>query len=1002
MSEPEREPTLYLVDGTAQLYRAYFALPGLTSPEGMPTNAVFGFTTMLRKLLKDERPTHLAVVFDPPGPTFRVETYAEYKATRPPSPDDFRVQVPYAKQACAALGVIVLEESGFEADDVIATYAKRGRDAGFGVVVVSSDKDLLQLVGDGVTVINPSKDERFDTDGVTASFGVPPDKVLDVQGLMGDSVDNIPGVPGVGPKTAISIVGTYGDLESAIARAARFVSFLDARDALLEAVALIEGQAALDEAAIGTATAACERMLAAARELAANEADGEMRKRAEGIERLVSEIDLPALEGQVGRPGKPAAKPLRPLKKELKALDKGSAKRSWYAIHEHADQARMSRELATLSTEAPAAYEIRELKLAGTDRTLARDLFASLGFKALVDELERDATETVTEPTAATEPVRHEIVLDEGRLGELVEECAAAGRFSIACVTDGGDPMQARLIGIGIACGPGAGAYVPIRHDYLGAPAQLPADRVARLLAPLLADPSAARLAHDAKFQAHLLRRNGMPVGLWHLDTMVAAFLLDSSRPHYALDPLLQLTLGRGSSWREELPRQRPLNQVEVDLVGSGVAADTALGLELAERLEQELSETGLDKLYTTMDGPLLPLLERMEAHGIRVDTDLLARMSTEMEAGVDRLRTEIHQLAGTEFNVDSPKQLREVLFDRMGLKTRRKTAKSKVASTDAQTLEELADQHEIARNLLAYRELTKLKGTYVDSLPRLVNPETGRVHTCFHPTGAATGRLSSSDPNLQNIPARTAAGRQIRSAFVADDGWTFLACDYSQIELRVLAHLTGDAGLAAAFRAGEDIHRFTASKVSGMHPELVSDEMRRRAKAVNFGILYGMSETRLAREQGISRGEARKFIETYFERFASVRGYIDMIRESALERAEVRTLFGRIRRFPQLHGRGHRGIQEQALRAAVNATIQGTSADLMKLAMLRVDRELSRAFPDARILLQVHDELLIEVREDQAEAAGDIVRQAMEQVHELDVPLAVDQKCGKSWLDVT
>jgi DNA polymerase-1 len=552
----------------------------------------------------------------------------------------------------------------------------------------------------------------------------------------------------------------------------------------------------------------------------------------------------------------------------------------------------------------------------------------------------------------------------------------------------------------------GSGAYVPLGHDYLGAPRQLTLDEVVGALGPLLADARLAKIGQNLKYDAHILRRHGMPVQGWVLDTMVAAFLLDPGRSSYSMDSLAETHLGYTTIPYKELvgsgSKQLTLNQVDVERVTEYAAEDADVTLRLADLLESLLTDAGLDRLYGTIDGPLLPLLERMEARGIRVDAELLASMSREMDGALHTAREEIHRLAGVQVNIDSPKQLRELLFDRLGLTPRRKTAKGRVASTDAQTLVELAEEHPIARKILDYRELAKLKGTYVDALPRLVNPQTGRVHTSYHPTGAATGRLSSSDPNLQNIPARTEAGRRIRSAFVPDDGFRFLASDYSQVELRVLAHLAGDEELIAAFRRGEDIHRYTAARVFGVDAEQVTGAMRQRAKAVNFGILYGMSETRLAREQGMKRSEAREFIGAYFERFADVRAYIDRIREEALQEAAVRTLFGRVRHFPQLHERVNRAVREQALRAAVNSTIQGTAADLMKLAMLGVDEQVQRSGGGARILLQVHDELLLEVPEHNVEDTAELVRRAMEQVHPLEVPLAVDQKVGGSWLEVT
>ena len=1006
-------PRLYLIDGTAQLFRAYFAIRGLSNAEGLPTNAVFGFTSMLRKLLKDEAPTHVAAAFDLPGEVFRHESYPDYKANRPPAPEDLNVQVPYAKQVCEALGVTVLEQERFEADDLIATFARRASEAGYDVVVVASDKDLLQLVGERVSVLNPSKELRLDTEGVASSFGVAPGLVRDVLGLMGDTVDNIPGVPGVGEKTAIAIVSTYGALDSVIARAGRFVTLFEARDALLEAIDGVQTAAPLASGTLDKLDRSLEAFDGALREFVDDESDPALAERYAAVGTAASSVDRSLLESKIGEPGKKGMVALRPLKKELKSMDRGSSRRVWTAIHEQADQARLSKQLATLHYEVPVPIELEELELRDPDRERARELFSSLGFRTLTEEFSRDPSETApeTEPAPGEQDGNssrgsYEIVSDRARLEEVVEACRAAGTFAVDTETDGVDPLRARLVGISLAWEENHGVYLPVGHTAESAPRQLELDVARGLLGPLLADDGVAKIAQNLIYDDHVLRRHGLPVRGWSFDTMVAAFLLDPGRESFSMDPLAEEYLGYRPIPFEEVAgtgdERATLDRIPVDRVAEYAAEDADVTLRLARVLGPRLDEAGLRELYDRVDGPLLPLLARMEAAGIRVDTGLLERMSDEMRETLDGVRAEIHRLAGGEFNVDSPKQLREVLFERLRLKPRRKTAKSGVASTDARTLEELAAEHAIARQILEYRELAKLKGTYVDTLPKLVHPETGRVHTSYHPTGAATGRLSSSNPNLQNIPARTEAGRRIRAAFVPDEGYRFLSSDYSQVELRVLAHLCDDEELIAAFAAGEDIHRYTASRVSGVAPDLVTDDLRRRAKAVNFGVLYGMSETRLAREQRISRGEARKFIQGYFERFARVRDYIESVREEAREKAAVRTLFGRVRLFPQLHRRVNRGVQEQALRGAVNTTIQGTAADLMKLAMLRVDEELRDSGSGARILLQVHDELLLEVPTGEVGAIRNLVREAMEGVHPLKVPLVVDQKVGDSWLEVT
>lgn len=982
---------LYLIDGTSQLFRAFFAIRGLTNAEGIPTNGVYGFTTMLRKLLNDEKPEYIGVAFDLEGPTFRHTRFAEYKAHRPAFPEDLVVQLPLVKQVCEGFRIPLLELPGYEADDLIATHTRLAREAGYEVVVVASDKDLLQLVGPGVTVLNPSKELKLDAAGVAEHFGAVPSRVRDVLGLMGDSVDNIPGVPGVGEKTALFLVNTYGDLEAILAHSERFVAAYGARDALLTALAQD-----------GDATATRDRFVARAGELLEGEKDGALatRLRAAAVQ-----------AGAIADLGGLTVKDCKSLVKVLKDLDKGSQRRIWQAIAENASQARLSRELATLDDRVPTIFDPDALRHDPPDRERLAALFKKLGFRSLTAEFaaepEPPGTAVVVvsvEPAAPDADYRTILTRDD--LVAVVARSRESGRIAVDTETNSTDPMRAKLVGISLSWAPRQGVYIPVGHAYLGVPDQLLLDDVSAALAPLLADPTIAKVGQNLKYDSHILRRHGMPVSGWTLDTMVAAFLLEPDRPTFGMDSLAAFYLGHETIRYASLvgtgARQLTLDQIDVPRATRYAAEDADVTLRLADVLTPKLREAGVEEVWRTIDGPTLPILERMEATGIKIDVSALKVLSREMDAQLDHERRAIHGLAGGPFNVDSPKQLRDVLFVALGLTPGRKTAKSGEFSTDAATLEDLAEKHEIARRLLTYRELAKLKGTYVDTLPELVNPDTGRVHTSYHATGAATGRLSSSDPNLQNIPARTDVGLRIRSAFVPEDGWVFLASDYSQVELRVLAHLCGDVELRAAFRAGEDIHRVTAAKVFGIDPAQVQDDMRRRAKAVNFGILYGMSETRLARDQGMTRQDAHDFIAAYFERFSSVKAYIEGVRAEAIREGQVRTLFGRVRTFAALKRRSHRGEIEQALRAAVNTTIQGTAADLMKLAMQRVERVLSDGRFRARLLLQVHDELLLEVPRAELDAVKERVREAMEHVHPLAVPLSVDQKTGGDWREVT
>jgi DNA polymerase-1 len=994
VADPTR--TLYLVDGTSQLFRAYFAIRGLATAKGMPTNAVYGFTTMLRKLLKEERPHWLAVAFDLHGPTFRHDRYDGYKAHREPPPDDLNVQVPVAKDVCRALRIPLLELPGYEADDLIATYARLGREAGFSVVIVASDKDLLQLVGDGVTVLHPVRNVRLDAAGVAEAFGVPPDRVRDVLGLMGDSVDNIPGVPGVGEKTALAMVRTYGDLEAVLARAERFGAAWDARDALVEALAAAEAEPVLGEGHAETVCSAAERLAETLRTLCLEEADAEACARLTEVGRVLDASGVRDLRAQAGSPCKQALAGLKELRRSLAGMDKGSGKRVWASVREHAAAARLSRELATLDDKVPVEVAPQALEVAAPDRPRVHELFTSLEFKQLAVEYaggaeveEESAVLSVQAPEVEVRTLR-----TSAEVAALGEEARASGALALTVSWEGLDPRRGSLTGLGLAARAGQAAWVPVTA--------VPQAEMARVLGTVLADASVKKIGHRTKDAVHVLAREGLPVPAWSLDVELAGFLLDPDDGRYAPDRLAERWLGAAPRPPEPQrgPRQLSFESEPDALPPAGRDAEALL--RLAPALTGLLERGGLFALYRDVEAPLLPLLAKMERRGIRVEPQVLAGMSGVMEGALEAARAEIHALAGTPFNVDSPKQLRDVLFEQLGLAPKRTTAKSGVDSTDAATLTLLAEEHPIAGKILEYRELAKLKGTYVDALPALIDAADGRVHTSYHPTGAATGRLSSSDPNLQNIPVRTEAGRRIRAAFVPEPGYVFLASDYSQVELRVLAHLCQDPELMAAFRAGEDVHRVTAARVSGVSLDAVTSDMRQRAKVVNFGVLYGMSETRLAREQGLSRAEARAFIHAYFDRFAAVRKHIEETRAQAQRDGLVRTAFGRLRRFPQLQGRPGRAAAEAMLRAAVNMTVQGTAADLMKMAMLRAQEAVEAAGLEVRMLLQVHDELLFEIPRDQAGEAARVIGQAMEHVHPLSVPLAVDQKTGGSWLEVT
>jgi DNA polymerase-1 len=892
---PDPEQTIFLVDGTNNLYRAFHAIRDLTNSKGQPTNAIYGFTGMLRKLLKDFAPRYLVVAFDRLEPTFRHRTYPDYKANRPPIPDSLVVQIPYVRQVCDALRVSTLERPGYEADDLIGTLADRARRAGLRAVIVATDKDLLQLVGEGVLLYDPVKESLLDAAAVERVFGVRPEQVPDVLALWGDESDNIPGVPGIGDKGAKDLIRRYGDLE-----------------------ALLRGAPTVTN-----------------------------RRYREALER-------------------------------------------------HADAARLSRDLATVRRDAPVEFDLEALRTRPPDTVAARRLFAELEFNAFLRELPAQGATVETE---------HEVVLSLEALERLVDRVRSRGRVTLNLERDRREAMRGRLIGIALG-GEGAGtAYLPLGHRSLGSPATLEPREVLARLRPLLADARVRRCGHNVKSDLILFRRLGVEVGDYDFDTMLAGYLLNPSRRSHALEVLAQefagLAVPTYASLLGEGARAASFEEAGVESAAALACARLAAIIGIEGRLRAALEREGLLRLLIDLELPLCSTLARMEHAGVRIDVPFLERLSRDWERELARLTAVIHGLAGREFNINSPRQLGEILFDTLKLAPGRKTRKTRSWSTDVEVLEELAGEHELPRRLLEYRSLQKLKGTYVDTLPALVDSGTGRVHTSFNQAVAATGRLSSSDPNLQNIPIRTDQGRQIRRAFVPAEGRRLLSADYSQIELRVLAHLSADPAMVDAFRKGEDIHRRTAAELFGVMPALVTGEMRRRAKAVNFGIVYGMGPQRLAREQGVPHKEAEAFIRRYFERFPGVKEYIDRTIARAESEGAVRTLFGRVRYFPEIRG-ADRNARQQALRAAVNTTIQGTAADLIKKAMVDLSRRLGEEGRGERMIVQVHDELVLEVPPEEEVRAADLVRDVMERVHPLAVPLVVDTRTGANWLEMT
>jgi DNA polymerase-1 len=887
-------PTLFLIDGSNQMYRAYHAIRGLTGPDGRSTNAVYGFVQMLRKLIADHRPTHIAASFDGPEATFRSQLSADYKAHRAPMPDDLVEQQPWIHEACEALGVPILNVDGFEADDVLGTLARKAAAAGFEVALVTGDKDFFQLVGGPVRVFNP-RDEGtwYDEAGVTAKFGVPPSQVVDVLSLMGDAVDNVKGVPGIGEKGARDLITTFGSLDALLARA--------------------------DEV------------------------------------------------------------PQKKYREALKA---------------HADEARHSRELVTIHSAVDVPFDEAQLRYAGPQADRCYTLFSSLGFRTLTTEFA---------PTAATVARSYEVVGDLAHLGRVAAALRTAERVALHLITDGQAPMRARLIGIALSTAAHQAWYVPLGHIGFMGDGSLDPTEVLPVLAPVLAHAGCLKVGHDLKSMIVVLARYGVVLGGLGLDTMVAAYVLDATRSSQDLEPLALEHLGYRAQTDEDVrgrgARARAFSDLGADdvLVFAGERAD--LALQLADRFRDALDREGLAAVYDTLEQPLIPILARLEQAGVRVDTAALGQLSTRLELAMEQHAAEIYGLAGTTFNINSPKQLAEILFDTLQLPVIKRTGTTRTPSTAVEVLETLSEMHELPRLILEWRSLAKLKGTYIDALPQLVHPDTGRVHTQFNQAVAATGRLSSSDPNLQNIPIRTALGREIRQAFITDPGWRLVSADYSQIELRVLAHLSGDETLTAAFVRGDDIHDRTARQVFGEAHGLDAHELRRRAKIINYGLLYGKTAFTLARDIGVSQPVAQQFIDAYFAGLPRVRTFIDATIEEARRTGVVSTLFGRRRAVPDVNSRNGQ-VRAAAERMAVNMPIQGTAADILKYAMVAIDRALSARRGQARMILTVHDELVCECPAEEADDVQALMREHMSGAAHLSVPLDVDVGVGSNWKD--
>ncbi len=914
-----RMATLTLIDGSSYLYRAFHALPPLSNAAGEPTGALFGVVNMLRATLA-AKPDFAAFVIDAPGPTFRDALYPEYKANRPPMPDDLRAQVEPMLAIVEALGFPILRVAGVEADDVIGTLATRAADAGIDVQVSTSDKDFAQLVGPRVELVNSMTHSRLDRAGVVEKFGVPPERIVDYLTLMGDAIDNIPGVPKCGPKTAAKWLNEYGSLDAVVAHA------------------------------------------------------GDVK-------------------GKVGENLR-AALPQLPL----------------------------SHQLATIKTDVELDAGPRDLKLRTRDVDTLREMYARYEFRQALKELDEKGPEkgsgsisqmdtglpkeeqaklSLTPVAAAGTPGSYDLVTTQQQLDAWLARLRHADLIAFDTETTSLDPMRADLVGLSFSVTPGKACYIPVGHDYPGVGGQLDRDATLQALRPILEDAKRPKVGQHAKYDCNVLSHHGIEVRGIAFDTMLESYVLNATANRHDMDTLAKRWLDYDTVHFEDVAgkgaKQISFSQVDLDTACRYAAEDADVTLRLHQALWPELQkQPGLQQVFTDIEMPLVPVLARMEQRGVLIDIAALKRQGNQLGKHMHALQGEMQKLAGHEFNVDSPKQLQALLFDGLGLPVKLKTPTGQ-PSTNEEALEAIADQHALPRLILDYRQDAKLRSTYTDKLPEMVNPRTGRVHTSYHQAAVATGRLSSTDPNLQNIPVRTEEGRRIREAFIAPEGWRVLAADYSQIELRIMAHMSGDPGLTRAFRHDQDVHRATASEVFGVAPDQVTPDQRRVAKMINFGLMYGMSAHGLAQRLGIPRAEAAGYVASYFEHYPGVKTFMDTTREQAKRDGYVETLFGRRLYLEALKSR-NAAQRAGAERAAINAPMQGTAADIIKRAMIAIDGWLRERKDDAHMLMQVHDELVFEVRDDAVDAVRDGVRERMQGAAELDVPLLVGIGVGANW----
>ncbi len=892
---------LVLIDGSSYLYRAFYAIKGLANSSGEPTGALHGVLTMIRKLVREEQPARIAVVFDAPGKTFRDDLYPDYKANRPPMPDELRSQVQPILDAVAAMGLPLLRVEGVEADDVIGTLCRQAAEEGLQVLVSTGDKDLTQLVNDNVTLINTMDESRLDRDGVKARFDVFPEQIIDYLALVGDTSDNIPGVPKVGAKTA-----------------AKWLNLYDSADGIIE--------------------------------------------HAEEI------------TGKIGE-----------------------------NLRDNIEQLRLSQDLATIRLDVELAVGVSDLTPADADTDALRELYGRFELRSLLRQLDEETQDAAQQPATPLESEKgeYETVLTWSAFDRWLSKIDNAELTAFDTETTSINYMQAELVGLSLAVEAGEAAYIPVAHDYPAAPDQLPRDEVLQKLRGWLEDENKKKVGHNLKYDAHILARYDIVLAGMQFDSMLESYVLNSVATRHDMDSVARHYLGKETIHYEDVAgkgaKQLTFNEVDLETAAPYAAEDADITLQLHRELWRRLSDHKLlRKVYEEMEQPLMPVLLAMEETGVLVDREMLSSQSGELAKNMVKLEAEAHELAGGPFNLGSPKQLQQILFEKLALPVIRKTPKGQ-PSTAEDVLVELARDYELPAVIIAYRGVSKLKSTYTDKLPLQIDAGTGRIHTSYHQAVAATGRLSSTDPNLQNIPIRTPEGRRIRQAFIAAPGQVLLAADYSQIELRIMAHLSGDEGLRRAFADDQDVHRATAAEVFDMALDEVSEEQRRSAKAINFGLMYGMSAFGLAKQLGITRGKAQEYADLYFDRYPGVKAYMDGIREVARTQGFVETVFGRRLYLPEINARNAQRRQ-YAERTAINAPMQGTAADIIKRAMISVHDWLQFHRPGARMIMQVHDELVFEVDEDKVDAVRDRVVELMNGAAELSVPLKVDARYGSNW----